>query len=356
MLALTRYSRLGASSRLRCLQFLEPLAARAIEIVHRPLFGDAYLAAFYDGRPRGAFGNVVWPMLRRLGTMLSARSYDVVWLEKEAFPFVPWVFEYVAGLGLPPIVVDYDDAIFHNYDLHNSYLLRALLGRKIDRVMASAHTVIVGNAYLADRARVAGATNIVTIPTVLDPSRYHPEPRPVAGRFRIGWIGTKSTAHYLNSVVGALAKAQRELEAEIVVIGVGELNLPGVNPTYLPWTEESEAKLLSGLSVGIMPLTDNPWDRGKCGYKILQYMASGIPAIASPVGANKEIISDGVTGFLVTSEDEWFAALKRLHSGPRLALSMGRAGRQKVELQYSVQAVLPCLESSLRGALVSTNP
>jgi glycosyltransferase involved in cell wall biosynthesis len=350
VLALTRYTRLGASSRLRIEQFVGPLAERNITVDVRPLLGDVYLKNYYDGQPTSFFWEVVWPMLRRLATMLSANNYDVVWLQKEMLPYFPWVMEHLFAIGMPPIVVDYDDATFHQYDLSKSALTRAILGRKIDNVMKAANTVIVGNAYLHDRARLAGARTIVDIPTVLDPQRYLYKSEWPKSRFRIGWIGTKSTSDCLVQIAPALIRAQEELGAEIIIIGVDKLDIPRLRADFLSWSEETEAEKLSTISVGVMPLGNSPWDFGKCGYKLLQYMASGIPAVASPVGANAEIVIHGSTGFHATTQEDWFGAFKFVHTYPRLAEKIGAAARLRVINHYSIDFAMPLIEKSLRDA------
>jgi hypothetical protein len=145
VLALTRYARLGASTRLRCLQFAPLLKSRGIDIVHSPLMSDEYLKRYYAGQKSRPFEDIFKSFMSRLLQMLSAQKFDVVWLEKEALPFVPWFFESLAGARLPPTIVDYDDAIFHNYDMHPSKVVRWAMGKKIDAVMAHANIVVVGN-------------------------------------------------------------------------------------------------------------------------------------------------------------------------------------------------------------------
>jgi glycosyltransferase involved in cell wall biosynthesis len=350
VLALTRYDRLGASSRLRFLQFIPGLANHGLAVENCPLFEDEYLERFYSGQKIRPFRDVAIPMVKRVWSMLQDREYDVVWVEKESFPFIPWFFERLAGLRMPPVVVDYDDAVFHSYDMHRFGLVQKVLGRKIDHVMAQAQCVVAGNSYLANRAKLAGARKIVTIPTVLDPERYPTKVRSGAEPFRIGWIGTKSTSVYLRSISPALAQAVQKLGAEIVIIGAEKLDLPGVNPTYVRWSEETEAAELRRLTVGIMPLTDNPWDRGKCGYKLLQYMACGLPVVASPVGVNSDIVSEGETGFLAKSDDEWYKAFKFMFDSADTAAALGSAGRLRLESIYSIKAALPQIERCLREA------
>jgi glycosyltransferase involved in cell wall biosynthesis len=355
VLALTRYNSLGASTRLRCLQFVPHLQARGIAIDHCALLSNAYLQRFYAGERTQLISDVLKPIARRIITMLSAQNYDVIWLEKEAFPYFPWFLEALTWMRLPPVMVDYDDAIFHTYDQNKRSAVRMLLGRKIDSVMAASRITIAGNSYLAARAVQAGAQQVEIIPTVLDPQRYQSNVPKLDSKFRIGWVGTKSTSGYLSQIAPALARAERELGAEVIVIGAKTVNIPGVNPTLIDWTEQTEAQEIEKLNVGLMPLSDTPWERGKCGYKLLQYMACGLPVVASPIGANNDIVTEGQTGFLPRDNAAWFEAFKTIHDNKNLALAMGAAGRNRVERSYSIQAILPKIESCLWQASKSLN-
>jgi glycosyltransferase involved in cell wall biosynthesis len=283
--------------------------------------------------------------------VVRAGRYDLVWMEKELLPFTPdWLERILHAIGVP-VVVDYDDAIFHRYDQHRSSLVRSTLGRKIDRVMASATLVIAGNAYLAERARAAGAAEVEILPTVIDLEKY-PGPRwtertPVT----VGWIGSPSTQEYLRHIGPALARFCEETGGRVQAIGVEErFQLEGVPLEAVPWSKETELAALQALDVGIMPLADSPWERGKCGFKLIQYMACGLPVVASPVGANREIVIDGETGALAATQDEWVSALKSLAGDAARRRRMGEAGRARVVSGYSLQAVAPRLAALLRRA------
>lgn len=324
---------MGASSRLRSFQFVPALKEAGIDAQIETLFDDRYLDQLYSGQPMPLTAKLL-PLAARMKTMLSASGFDLVWLEKEALPFMPWWLEHLSGIRLPPMVVDYDDALFHRYDQHGSIVVRLLLKKKIERVMASAACVVAGNHYLADHAQRAGAGRVEIIPTVLDPQHYAPTP-PKHGRFRIGWIGSPSTVRYIQEICPALLRAKRELGAEIVVVGARDSMLDALEPVYRDWSEESEAASISDFSVGIMPLPDTPWERGKCGYKLLQYMATGKPVVASPVGVNREIVIPGANGFLPPDPEDWYDAFAKLKDAPNLAAKMGKAGREQIEKTYN---------------------
>ena len=187
---LTRYDRLGASSRVRSLQYIPHLESQGFSISVCPLLDAHYLERLYVGQKR-SFSPLLRAYLRRAKSAMSARErFDLVWIEKELFPWLPASFEQLLLTGAPTIV-DYDDAIHHRYDQHQSSLVRALLGRKIDVVMRSAGLVIAGNRYLADKALAAGARTIVTVPSAVDVDRYKNKqslPRPSGCPLTVGWI------------------------------------------------------------------------------------------------------------------------------------------------------------------------
>jgi glycosyltransferase involved in cell wall biosynthesis len=347
LLALTRYDRLGSSSRVRFYQYSPFLEKRGMEIVYLPLLGDEYVRRLYGGQ-RINLGPIASGYLRRLRCLFRSGSFDLLWVEKELFPWLPALAERILSLLRIPFVVDYDDAIFHRYDAHLSSLVRLVLGHKIDAVMQSANLVIAGNDYLAARALDSGTRRVEILPSVVDMNRYalrdvHALANIRSGRpFTIGWIGSPVTAPYLSLVREPLEKICRQGDVRVVLIGAGAVDpLPGVPKDTFEWREEQEPELLMALDVGIMPLPDNPFERGKCGYKLVQYMAAGLPVIASPVGANVKIVDHGRTGLLVSTTQEWLEGLKQFKDDPEKGVLFGLAGRRRAEEFYSLDITAP---------------
>ena len=340
ILFLTRYGRLGASSRQRCVLYVDALAAAGVESRVCPFFGDDYVRRLYSG-DAASIVTVLRAYASRLCALLRIRGYDLLWLEKEALPWVPaWLeLSFFKAAGAK-IVVDYDDALFHAYDQHRNWLIRKLLGSKIDRIMASADLVCVGNSYIGHRAKAAGANKIAELPTVVD-LRLYPvrrsgpssEKRP----FTLGWIGSPVTSSYLDLLRPALAELERRLQFRFVLIGAAPGALADFPVERVTWSAETEAAELACCDVGVMPLPDLPWERGKCGYKLIQYMASSLPAVASPVGANCDIVVPGETGFLAANDADWLSSLLQLAREPGLRRRMGAAGRRRVEKYYSLE-------------------
>ncbi len=349
ILLLSRYGHLGASSRVRSYQYLPYLEAQGIDVTVAPLLGDDYIKDLYAGR-RKRFGGIFAAYLRRLCHLLEVRRFDLLWIEYEILPWLPaWAEKAITYLGTP-YVVDYDDAIFHRYDQQPNWLLRNLVGDKIDKVMQRAVLVIVCNDYLAERAHRAGAQRVEYLPTVIDSDRYHSKPQAVNAVFTIGWIGSPATAKYLDLVRPALAEVCRNGNGRLVLVGSGKVEMDEVPLEIGAWSEEMEVANIQSFNAGIMPLQDGPWERGKCGYKLIQYMACGRPVVASPVGMNQRIVEDGVNGFLATTTADWVRALSILRDNYALRERMGDAGRNKIEAQYCTKVTAPRLASLLRSA------
>jgi glycosyltransferase involved in cell wall biosynthesis len=344
ILALTKYSKLGASSRLRVFQYLDYLHERGDNITVAPLLTDNYLELLYSGH-RPKWSQVLGGYLRRVRELGAASgTFDLIWMEKELFPWFPALLEQLFRSQRAPCVVDYDDAIFHQYDSHWCLPVRYMLKHKIDWVMAHADCVVVGNEYLASRARQAGAKQIKHLPTAVDLKRYIAAPLQPAETLTIGWIGTPITAKYLQLIAPALRRVHEQVPIELMTVGSGDIDL-GIPVRPVPWHESTEVESLNQFDVGIMPLHDGPFERGKCGYKLIQCMAVGRPVIASPVGANCQIIRHGINGYLASSIQDWADAMIKMSRDFSLLQDMGAAARKTVESQYSTQTTAPQLAS-----------
>jgi glycosyltransferase involved in cell wall biosynthesis len=350
VLLLSRYAPLGASSRVRMYQFLPGLRSAGLEITAAPLIDDRQLSDRY-ARGRYGVGALAGAYLRRLGPLLRSRRFDLIWLEYELFPGLPGLAEALLDRVGPPYVVEYDDAVFHRYDRHPRRVVRALLGGKIDGVMRRAAAVIAGSRYLADHARRAGARHVAEIPSVVDTGVFVPVARPPGDPAVIGWIGSPTTAPYLRLVEPVLAPFVEAGQARVVLVGVPP-GLPGwaITNEARPWALAREVADVQGFDVGIMPLADEPWERGKCGYKLVQYMACGKPVVASAVGANRDIVRHGIDGFLADSPGQWREALATILARSDRGASLGHEGRRRVEGHYALQGVLPRLVEVLSGA------
>jgi glycosyltransferase involved in cell wall biosynthesis len=342
VLLLSRYGPLGASSRYRSYQYLPYLRSHGLDITVQPLLGDDYLRRLYAGE-RADLRDLSASYARRIRMLSARKGFDLLWIEYEALPWLPSPVESFFLHSPVPYVVDYDDAIFHRYDLHRFRVVRSALGTKIDRIMKNARTVIAGNAYLADRAVLAGAAAVEILPSVIDADRYVPPPQRGSHPFTVIWIGSPSTERYLGLIREALQRVAADGPLRIVVVGGRRPDLSPLSYEVYSFTEENDVHEMWNADVGIMPLEDTPWERGKCGHKLIKYMACGLPVVATPVGVNTEIVSHEVHGFLARTTDEWVASLERLRQDPPLRERLGKEGRRRVEEKYCTKVTAPRL-------------
>jgi glycosyltransferase involved in cell wall biosynthesis len=351
---LTRYDRKAASVRYRFLQYIPFLESAGIKCSISPFFDDKYLSDLFKTEKK-RFQSVAGAFVRRLIALLKIilKRKALLVIQTELLPYFPAIAEKVLSMVGIRYVLDYDDAMFHLYEHHRIGLVRWLFGKKIARIMPDAEVVIAGNRYIADYAQQSGASRVEIIPTVIDLDLYPllPINRSVKQVFTIGWIGSPSTGKFIKMIAPALAEICADGKGRVVLIGSGEIELPGVPVEVLSWNESTEVDLMNGFDVGIMPLPDEPWTRGKCGFKLIQYMACGLPVIASPVGVNCEIVQEGVNGFLPVDNAGWIKAFNFLRDNVDAQRAMGANGRLVVEQRYCLQVTAPRLVRLLQDVI-----
>jgi glycosyltransferase involved in cell wall biosynthesis len=339
VLFLPQTTRVGASSRARIYQYLPLFKRDGHHFTVRPGSTEEQDAVFLRGP--NLWQKIVWFFLKikaRLGSLWRIRRFDCVYLHRETLPYFYPFTEMLLRCFAKRLIFDFDDALFHQ-PKEKSWLKKLLTDhRSAQRIIALADRVIVSTTYLADYARRFNP-QVVVIPTGVCLADY----QRVAhchednGRIVIGWIGSPSTKHYIYSVADCLRNLSKQYLFIFRVIGAQNLSMPGVSLEVKKWSLESEARDVSSFTIGIMPLPDDPWTRGKGGYKLIQYMAAGVPAIGSRVGANCDIIEDGVSGFLATTPEEWLAMLERLLTDADLRARFAQAGKKVVRERYSVE-------------------
>lgn len=344
ILVLTKYGFEAASTRQRFVQYQPALTEAGFELAYAPLFDDVHVRRIVRGR-RADWAQTVLAYARRLTRVRDGRDYHLIWVHCELFPYLPGILERLISLTNVPLVLDYDDAIFHNYDLHRNALVRRLLGRKMRPLISRAAAVVAGNDYLASYARQWNDC-VTIVPTVVDTKAYVPAKRESERQITIGWIGSPSTwTAYVRPYLSLLRKTCSETGARFLVVGAGDLaardRFEGMEQRA--WSEAREIADVQEMDIGIMPLPDDAWARGKCGYKLIQYMACGLPVVASPVGVNCDIVSDGDNGFLVNSPEAWSEALVGLLRDPFLRAALGDAGRVRAVRDYSLASQAPRL-------------
>ena len=334
--AFTKYDREAASTRQRLLQYGPSLERAGFRIEHHPLLGDAYVRGLVRGRRPAPFATAR-AYARRLGQVLAAREYDLIWVYAELFPWLPAAFEKLVLRAGKPIIYDMDDAFFVPYEG------KPLLDGKLEPLLRAAAACTCGNEYLRTYAAKFCQQSMV-VPTVVDTSLYRPR-RNTSDPTTIGWIGSPSTWCNVRPLLDVLRQLCAEHGARFRAIGAGiqaeHDRFPGLD--LIDWSEATEVAEVQRMDIGIMPLLDRPFERGKSGYKLVQYMACGLPVVASPVGVNAQIVTDGDNGYLASSAEEWRAALTRLLVDRGLRERMGKAGRSRAEQSYSLASQAPRL-------------
>lgn len=333
------------SQRYRIEQWEPWLRARGVEITYKPFESEELNAVLYQaGRTAQKMSLVIEALRRRFRDVRAAREFDAVYILREAALLGPPVFERMLVRARVPFVFDFDDAVFERYvSPSNGYLSYLKFPGKTRTICRLAAHVMAGNEYLADYARQVNK-NVTVIPTTVDTSKYKPAPRAASDVPVIGWTGSYSTVQHLLTLAGALKRLALTDRFRLRVIGSPDMRLEGldgVDVETLRWRSETEVEDLRPMDVGVMPLPDDRWSRGKCGMKALQYMGLGVATVCSPVGVNSEIIRDGENGLIASSEDEWVEKLRLLLRSPDLRERLGRVGRATVEARYSAEVQAP---------------
>lgn len=349
----TKYGNLAATTRQRFEQYKPYLEERGFDVSIYPLLNNEYLEKLYSTgkhNPRDVFASY----LKRLKFFLKKPDTDIVWLNYELFPYMPGFFESILSSLNKPIIYDIDDAIFHNYDLNNKWVLRYFLKNKLHVPIKKSKIAFCGNEYLAKYA-LSLDVHTEIVPTTLDTSRFIPITKTDCdNQAKIGWIGSPSTWNdYLIDILPTLKDCALEHDAKIAIMGAENNAVSDSIIEITSWDENKEVAFLQSLDIGIMPLKDNPWSRGKCGYKLIQYMACGIPVIASPVGINCKIVDHGINGFLVNDKSEWKEAITTLLNDSDLRYEMGIAGRKKIEQEFCINIwgpnIATIIENTIEG-------
>jgi glycosyltransferase involved in cell wall biosynthesis len=337
------YGKLAASTRYRLEQYIPGLRKDGIDLKVNYLLDDYYLERRFKQHRISLFG-LLKSGLVRMAELAKHHRYDAAIVHCELFPLVPGWLE--TSLLYKPYVYDFDDAFYLRYATERMGVLKPVLGAKFDKVFAQAAAITAGNDELARHARQFNAATEL-IPTVVDTVRYTPKADYRTSTFTVGWIGSPSTAPYLNSIINPLMRLAEEGRVRMVVIGGIAPAIPGVEIVELPWAECTEVELINSFDVGIMPLPDTDWAKGKCGFKLIQYMACGIPVIATAVGANRTLVSSDC-GYLVCTDEDWIHALRVLRDNQSIRQTMGEAGRCRVDDHYSLKSTLPKMAATLR--------
>ncbi|MBN1164007.1 MAG: glycosyltransferase family 4 protein [Candidatus Krumholzibacteriota bacterium] len=350
----TKYPRLGPSSRYRVFQYIPWLEGKGIECKVRALHSDGYLRSIFAGRRKSC-----WYYMRRfLGRILDvlgAPSYDAVFIQKELLPYNPPFLEFFLKIFRVKIIYDLDDAIYLYYSESNNPLVRALLRNKIPLVLGWSYVVLAGNSHLAAYASRYNR-NTKRFPTVINPARYSSIParekdQPASAAPVVGWIGSPETLIHLHLHEDVLREVYRKAKFRLLVIGAPHYNPSELEVEAVPWSEDGEVSELARCDIGIMPLALHKLAAGKCGLKLLQYMAAGKPVISSPEGGAEDIVVEDKNGYIARTGEEWVERLTGLLLDPDRRRRLGREGRRWVEECYSLPQWGPRMVDIIRSTV-----
>lgn len=330
------------SQRFRFEQYFETLSRNGHTCTIKPFLTPQGWKVFYSGSMLLVIGHLLRGFGRRLFQLFSVPYYDIIFIHREASPLGPPVFEWIIAKMLrKKIIYDFDDAIWLN-DPDEEGSLKATLKwkQKVSKICRWSYKVSVGNEYLARYARQYNE-KVTVVPTVVNTEERHnptlfgtvENDKPV-----IGWTGTHSTLHYLQPLVEVIKQLEKEYDFTFLVISNKNPRFSLKSFRYVPWDLETEISDLMKIDIGLMPLTPDRWSEGKCGFKLIQYMALEKPALASPVGINRAIIDEGINGYLCHTTHEWHDKIVLLLNDAELRHKLGREGRKKVMQHYSVSS------------------
>lgn len=332
------------SQRFRFEQYFALLQEKHIRFTCQSFLSSASWRIFYS--PGNWFKKIAVLLLgffRRFAILLKVPQYDFVFIHREASPMGPPIFEWIiANLLKKKIIYDFDDAIWLPDNPNESLMRSTIKWRwKVRNIIHWSYKVSCGNLYLCDYAYRYNH-NVYLNPTTIDTESLHNRnlyPPIEKKGIVIGWTGTHSTLQYLDTIKDVLVQLEnKHPDVTIMIIADASPDLGLKRMQFLPWKAATEIPDLCNFDIGIMPLRDDEWARGKCGFKALQYMALGIPAIVSPVGVNTTIIEDGVNGLIADTPEQWMTSIEKLLSDQSLRRSIGATGRDTVVRNYSVRS------------------
>lgn len=347
----------GASSRYRVLQYVPHLEAQGIQCTVSSFLSPSFYRIAYAPRRwirKSAY--FVVSSLRRLRDLLRAGRFDAVVVHLEAFPIGPPVIEWLVSLRRIPIVFDLDDAIFlRRRNGANAPLAWLRYPQKFPSILRSSSAVITCNEYLRNYASQFNA-RVYMIPTCVDVRQFAvPAVKAQRDSPMIGWIGSHSTAVYLDLLKPVFERLVRQHQFVFKIVGARHpFEVRGLSVMHEPWTLERDVSFFQELDIGVYPLPDEPWVLGKTGFKTVQYMAVGVPCVVSDVGRNQSIVRDGVNGFLAGTPEAWCEKLGRLLADPVLRERLGRAGRLTVEERFAAHLYVPTYVQILRSVAGET--
>lgn len=336
ILFLPKYNELGPSSRYRIYQYLNSYKKSGIAVAIAPLFGSH----FFTNNKIIKIGYTLYYYLRRSFKLLQVYKYDLIYVEYELFPYFPSIFEKLFRFLKVKYIVDYDDAIFHNYNSSSNFFVKLLLSNKIDNVIKNAHYVLSGSPYLTNYISRINA-KCVEIPTSVSQDKYVQKTKSETNTvFTIGWIGSRTTSINVLKLIPAFEVLSHKMEFKLNLIGfdINESSkLAHLNVNFINWNAETEIEEINKFDVGIMPLENTRFNQGKCGFKLVQYMGCSLPTIATPLEANVKINRNKKNLYAITTE-EWVSAFEKIYNNQNYFREVGQENYEDFTKYYTVES------------------
>jgi len=340
----------GPSSRYRVEQYVPYLEKHGVRCIIRPFISPQFYRILYK---KGSYLKkllfFIQGSIKRFFDIFTGIRSDIIFIHLEAFPVGPPIIEWIFSKFGKTIIYDLDDAIYMRATNSTNRFSRYLkCPSKIKEIIKISAHIITCNEFLADYARQFNK-NVTAIHTSVDTKKFMPKRKMDKKEITLGWIGSHSTSGYLEELKNVFYRLSQEHKFTLKIIGARKFSLkvPGVEVINLDWRLNDEIEQFQSLDIGIYPLPENEWTRGKTGFKTIQYMSVGIPCVVSNVGANRDIVKDGVNGFLVSSEDAWIEKLSLLIKDSSLRQQIGMNGRETIKEKFSLEANAPKFKALL---------
>jgi glycosyltransferase involved in cell wall biosynthesis len=354
VLFLTKYPNAGASSRYRVFQYLPYLIARGHMCNVSSFYTDEDFSTIYqNGNLLFKLWMVVKGFIRRIGNVMSLYNYDLVYMQREALPFGPLWFEWVCKVWNKKMIFDYDDALFIFKASSSTPMSDKFKNpQRISRIFSKVDCVFAGNDYLRHQASQFCAC-AKTMCVAEDLSKITTRNAHVAeDKLVIGWLGSPSTEKYLEFIRKPLERiAGSHPDVELLIIGGGRFVSSKIKVRHEKWTLEGENKLLNEFAIGVMPLPNEEWSKGKSGGKARTYMASGVPAVCTDIGFNRTLIDNGKTGHLVSTNEQWYDSMSALLSSHELRQKISQTALDIVQEKYSLDVLAPVFEKYINEVI-----
>ena len=335
-----KYSSKAASSRYRVYSYLSYYKEAGLKFSVHPLLGDWYIESLWRHQSKFlVLPQLIYHYITRIVSILFIPKSTIVYVGADLLPFFPPILEWYLHTRGVKYILELDDAIFHRYDDNSHRIVRFLYSNKYRYVTKWASAIICGSGYLADYCK-RWNDQVYLIPTSIDENKYNIVENDLEQKnLVVGWIGSPETSKYVLSIIPVIRELQKIVEFEFHLIGfdrIYEDKLHGCDYKIIQWSSDTEVNDLGTFSIGIMPLDDSPFSRGKCAFKLIQYMAVGIPTVSTPMQSNIEV-DKGCGNLFASTPEEWRSCLLKLLTDNNLRRQIGKQNKEMCKKHFTIQ-------------------